>query len=32
MPEPEHEPLFNARGCDVAMEEITLSYERLELE
>jgi phage tail-like protein len=23
---------FNARGCDVAMEEITLAYERLELE
>ena len=23
---------FNAQGCDVAMEEITLAYERLELE
>jgi phage tail-like protein len=23
---------FNAQGCDVAMEELTLAYERLELE
>jgi phage tail-like protein len=23
---------FNAKGCDVAMEELTLAYERLELE
>jgi len=23
---------FNALGCDVAMEEVTLAYERLEME
>jgi hypothetical protein len=23
---------LNAKGCDVAMEELTLAYERLELE